>query len=366
MAKPFSDFIKLVLGHAYDIDGAYGAQCWDGYAKYVQWLGYPIIYCTVTGGARDLWEQRNSNGILRYTKVVTKPQNGDICVWAYGSSGAMGHVAMYYNGQYLGQNQGGTPYPTGGSAFNIISYQKPSGYLRPNCYANGAGADTGTPDSTGDCGSGLEWIVPVTATPDRTSVPLSSDSDKENNAKCFYGYFAFQGWTLNAVCGMLGNIEHESGIQPARWQGDNINSNPMSTEGYGLVQWTPYTNITNYLKKVGVWMKDFTGYGNAECDKIMEEFNNGGQWIPSSYSSMTFEQFSKSTLDAGNLALIFQMNYERPLVPQQARAETARKWYEKLKDYTPVFPDGTCGQQARKKRNRWLWYLRNINNDKER
>ena len=130
MAKNFQDFYNEVIGHAYDIDGSYGAQCWDGYAKYCQWLGIQIVYCTVTGGVRDILEQSSWNGVLKSCSIVSSPQNGDIGVWT-NEGGGYGHVAMYYNGGWLGQNQGGTPYPYGGSAFNVINLYMPTGLLRP-------------------------------------------------------------------------------------------------------------------------------------------------------------------------------------------------------------------------------------------
>ena len=36
----YDNFKNSVLGVAYDIDGWYGAQCWDGYAQYCIYLGY--------------------------------------------------------------------------------------------------------------------------------------------------------------------------------------------------------------------------------------------------------------------------------------------------------------------------------------
>lgn len=141
MAQSFQIFVDTYNGTGHDVDGYYGAQCWDGYAFYDQWLGYSPIHCTATGGARDLWEQRNSNGILNNHDIVTgNPQNGDIGVWTNAYGGGYGHVAMYYNGQWMGQNQGGAAYPGGGAVFNIVSLSWPDGgLLRPKCYSGGSG-----------------------------------------------------------------------------------------------------------------------------------------------------------------------------------------------------------------------------------
>lgn len=42
------------------------------------------------------------------------------------------------------------------------------------------------------------------------------------NAKEIYGILSGLGWSLNAVCGMLGNMGAESGYNPFRWQSDNV------------------------------------------------------------------------------------------------------------------------------------------------
>lgn len=43
------------------------------------------------------------------------------------------------------------------------------------------------------------------------------------------------GWTDAAKAGMMGNLQHESGFNPWRWQGDTVNT----SAGYGLPQFTP-------------------------------------------------------------------------------------------------------------------------------
>lgn len=139
MAQPFSVFVNTYNGTSHDVDGAYGAQCWDGYAFYMQWLGYPYAHCTASGGAKDIWDLRASNGMLNSCNVVGSPQNGDIAVWGSNMGGGYGHVAMYYNGMYFGQNQGSSG-GTNGGPFNLLSIgTAPLGYFRPKCYADGSG-----------------------------------------------------------------------------------------------------------------------------------------------------------------------------------------------------------------------------------
>ncbi len=109
------------LGKSFDMDGAYGAQCWD-FAAYVMkhyYGGFPI-HCGLSGYACDIALQRHTNGILTFMKDVgleatLKP--GDICVWGNGAPDCpYSHIALYDHddGQdavyFLGQNQSGHPY----------------------------------------------------------------------------------------------------------------------------------------------------------------------------------------------------------------------------------------------------------------
>lgn len=55
-------------------------------------------------------------------------------------------------------------------------------------------------------------------------------------------------WTLEAIAGMGGNIQSESGWNPWRWQSDSV-SLTDSKKGYGLPQFTPaYGYINDYGK----------------------------------------------------------------------------------------------------------------------
>lgn len=122
-AEPLNyDRIKAeTIGRSFDIDGAYGPQCWD-FTAYVMehyYGGFPI-HCGATGYACDIANQKAVNGILNFMVDVglnTQLKPGDICVWETGSPDCpYSHIALYDhdNGQsevyFLGQNQLGHPY----------------------------------------------------------------------------------------------------------------------------------------------------------------------------------------------------------------------------------------------------------------
>ena len=100
----------MTIGKSYDIDGAYGAQCWDYFAYFVKYFNLPLsTYCSLTGYVCDLWRLRNQYGYSTYFDYITDPaklQPGDWVIWDKGSSHPYSHVAMFIHGMELGQNQG--------------------------------------------------------------------------------------------------------------------------------------------------------------------------------------------------------------------------------------------------------------------
>lgn len=145
MAKSPHDFYLAVNGRTFDLDGCYGAQCWDGFAKYMQWLGYPVFHCTQSGYVKDIWNLRNSSGILGYCSAVQRPfQDGDIIVWEECPVCPLSHIAIFRkdngNGTFvaLGQNQGG-----GNGAFNQrnFTYDGVMGGFRPKCYVQNSSSE---------------------------------------------------------------------------------------------------------------------------------------------------------------------------------------------------------------------------------
>jgi hypothetical protein len=96
-----------------------------------------------------------------------------------------------------------------------------------------------------------------------------TQEEMQNNAVLLWSYFKAQGWTLNAVAAMLGNMQSESTINPGIWEG----LDPF-VGGYGLVQWTPYTKYSDWA---GSGWED---NGPKECGRIVWELENGVQWYP--------------------------------------------------------------------------------------
>lgn len=138
MMKP-QEFRNEVIGKGFDMDGAYGNQCWDGANYYMKKLGYKIPNCTVTGYVRDIWDQRATNGILDSCDEVSLLQEGDIVTFKVDPNWTpYSHIAIFMKdlgngfGLFLGQNQGGA-----NGVFNEIKLPYSATHdtsFRPKCY----------------------------------------------------------------------------------------------------------------------------------------------------------------------------------------------------------------------------------------
>jgi len=158
------------------------------------------------------------------------------------------------------------------------------------------------------------------------------------NAEYILGYLLDKGWSREAICGMLGNMQTESTINPGIWQNLDAGNTRL---GFGLVQWTPATKYINWANKRGL----ATAAMDSNLKRIEWEVQNNVQWIN---PSMTFRQFTKRTTSPEDCARLFLKHYERPANPNQpARATQARYWYNNLSgEGGGTGGDGTCEQLA--------------------
>lgn len=149
--------------------------------------------------------------------------------------------------------------------------------------------------------------------------------EMKNNALLIARIFLRKKWSLQAIAAMLGNMQVESTINPLIWQ-DLNNSDPSG--GFGLVQWTPSSNVTDWLYENLYDVTNADEAGIGECNRIQYELENGLQWIITDEFPMSFEEFSKSKATPTYLANAFLYNYERPAeLDQPARGVNAEYWY---------------------------------------
>lgn len=164
--------------------------------------------------------------------------------------------------------------------------------------------------------------------------PLTYEQ-QQNNAYYIWQYFYAKGWTMESVSAMLGNMQFESYINPAQWQaGHNIQDTSDQYSGFGLVQWTPWWNYTNWAGSG--WQTNYV----KQLDRIQYELENGLQWI-TQYGNMSFYDFTQSTASVSYLARVFEYNYERGTWSDY-RSQYAENWYTYLSGHPqPPAPGGT-------------------------
>lgn len=181
-----------------------------------------------------------------------------------------------------------------------------------------------------------------------------SKSEMQNNASIIYNTLKGRGWSTNAIAGILGNMESESTINPGLWQ--SMDSSNISG-GFGLVQWTPSTNYTNWANEKGY---DITN-GAGQLEWIDEQTEPKGQWIATDAYPLSFAEFKTSTQTPEYLASAFLKNFERAGVEVEEKRRTqARSWYNYITNGNtePDEPTPTPGSKIKRKKFNFLLFKR--------
>lgn len=186
-----------------------------------------------------------------------------------------------------------------------------------------------------------------------TSNAYLGTSDQQNNALCAWNWFGTNGWTVNAVAAMLGNMQSESTINPGIWESLTVDY----SRGFGLVQWTPATKLTS-------WAGSNYSNGNTQCSRIDWETGRGSlQWFsnpeaPIVTPPISFAEFKVSELDVSTLANYFLWYYEHPAdINQPNRATQAQTWFDFLKGRTPEDPGNTPGPWSGRTGRLPIWMM---------
>ena len=145
-------------------------------------------------------------------------------------------------GQQIGTSGSGNESPPGLSGahlhFEMLIDQKDDGN-----FVNTKPED----DTFGDASSG-----------DAGGCSCGGDLSGNNNAQKAFNYFATSGYSKEQAAGIVGNMIHESGVEPGRLQGTPSGkvTNPSdaveSSAGWGIVQWTPAGKMIKPSRQAGV------------------------------------------------------------------------------------------------------------------
>ena len=150
-----------------------------------------------------------------------------------------------------------------------------------------------------------------------------TQDEREYNASRAMTVLRQNGFTIYAAAGIVGNMWAESFMNPGQWQ-----SNTAYTGGYGLVQWSPYTDYSTWAGP------DWENNGPLEMERILYERDTGLEFYPSpTYPQWTWTSFAAMVPVEGmtenetvNLAAsVFLYNYLRPGDP--AATEANRKFH---------------------------------------
>ena len=167
-------------------------------------------------------------------------------------------------------------------------------------------------------GTGGNTVEPITGN------RYLTQAEMENNARYIWNYLGSRGGSMQAVAGMLGNMQSESTINPGIWE--SLDEGDTS-QGFGLVQWTPATKLIAWANSMKVDYQDM----DTQLDRLEYELENGIQYYPTSSYPETFKEFKTSTKDPYYLGMAFLANYERPAVAYQPkRGQQAEAWFEFL------------------------------------
>lgn len=194
-----------------------------------------------------------------------------------------------------------------------------------------------------------------------------SVNDKQlHNASHFVPYFLQKGWHLGAICGMLGNMQIESSMNPALIEGNGRQYAPDNASvltsmtnsvmlnfykeahpeytgsgnpfGLGIVQWTGHNasgSVPYGQKYVAFAISECDNtpwyYGQNQMARIYWESLNNAQWDSKRIDGVDYYWDNFITLDNPlTAAHVWMVCYERPVftdISLERRKENAHRYY---------------------------------------
>ena len=297
-------------------------------AVFVCWCFVQAFGIAMTRELLGLPENSSAAGVLylkRYMDAIgcfhkNTPAPGDV-IFFVDSSGGYQHVGIVYdvNSSRVYTIEGNTSTASGvvdngGGVCKksySLAYSRIAGYGRP------------------------KWSKVATVKPEDviSKNAYLTLAEMQINARYIFQVLSAEGWTRNAVAGMLGNMQTESTINPGIWQSLDAGN---TSGGYGLVQWTPATKYLDWCTSNGLQSDKM----DSALGRIKYELENGLQYYPTDDYPLTFQEFKTSTQNPNYLAMAFLANYERPADPDQPeRGTQAEYWY----NYLGSFDNGAGG-----------------------
>ena len=269
----------------------------------------------------------------------SNPQPGDIACWGWSDfrKNGWGHVAVIE--QVFSDHAVCSASYWGGAYFNHENLPKSNGY-RSYWMESREYILHGFLRMGGASGGVVPSIDMPTKWVDTIDYFIADGSDEEIN-NMVMAYVALSradpNMTLEAICGILGNMWRESHLNPGMREIRNHNNG-------GLVGWTPLTKWSHEASIRHIPWND----GDGQCEWVVSGkywhwngeawvlFNN--HWVPNRMSNpMTYGEYKACTDSPEDCATHFMQGYEGPGVPAEAeRREKARYYYEYLLANIPL------------------------------
>lgn len=163
---------------------------------------------------------------------------------------------------------------------------------------------------------------------------LSEDERHHNGMRLAQALYNF-GWTEEAIAGILGNVEPESGLSPATMEGnpypDYIPTNAEILAqtsyygGLGWVQWTPgRTELVQWADDNNLIWYD----GTTQVKRFKYEYDNNLEWP-------YWQWYAHITSPPEDCAEFFCRRYCRPADPEASvgyRRAAGLRWYDEIHD----------------------------------
>ena len=193
---------------------------------------------------------------------------------------------------------------------------------------------------------------------------IRTGTEALTNATRIYEVLYSLGWTLEAVCGVLGNIEAESTYNPWRWQSDVVL--PMGDprieyqngHAYGLCQWDP---AAKYISGGSI----FNGYKPNYSDRPGGEYDGKAQllylndyadYYPTASYPLSYAQYKAASISdytISYLAHAWFANFERGTW-SDSRVSAAEYWWAIFNGQPP--PDPPPGPPPGRRLPIWLLF----------
>ena len=174
--------------------------------------------------------------------------------------------------------------------------------------------------------------------------------EQEDNAREIWNTLVFENhWTERSAAGVLGNMQHESYLNPGQWE---IGYNYSMEHGMGLGQWTPATKVSDF---VGSTNPDRMADGSKQMELLISTpsqyttgyLNPDGSSVYYDETGLpyisTMSEYSESNQSISDMTKLWAICWEKPNNSYYAssindRISDAQYWYDKFHGSTPPEP----------------------------